>query len=129
MINEVLIERLSRVEGLVAAYLSGSRARGDSTSASDVDVAVWLTDDAAELDALQLELAADLEQRLGTSVDVVVLNRAPSDLTHRVLRDGIILLERDRSARVRFGVRARNDYFDLLPVRNEYRYGRRSPHT
>jgi hypothetical protein len=43
------------------------------------------------------------------------------DLVHRVLRDGVLLLERDRSARIRFEVRARNDYFDLLPHLRRYR--------
>jgi hypothetical protein len=43
------------------------------------------------------------------------------DLAHRVLRDGLLLLERDRSARIRFEVRARNEYFDLLPHLRRYR--------
>ena len=64
--------------------------------------------------------AADLAAR----VDVVVLNSAPSDLVHRVLRDGILVLERDRAARVRFEVRSRNDYFDMLPIRNACRHPR-----
>ena len=122
--REVIVARLSRVEGLVAAYLFGSRARGEAAVASDVDVALWLQDAPTTLDELPLELAADLEQRLGVPVDVVVLNSAPSDLTHRVLRDGILLVERDRSTRIRFEGRARSDYFDLLPLRNAYRYGR-----
>ncbi len=49
-------------------------------------------------------MAADLEERLGQAVDLVVLNRAPVDLIHRVLRDGILVYERDRSARIRFEV-------------------------
>jgi len=51
----------------------------------------------------------------------VVLNRAPVDLVHRVLRDGILLLDRDPSGRIRFEVRARNEYFDLLPHLRRYR--------
>jgi hypothetical protein len=31
------------------------------------------------------------------------------------------LVERDRSARIRFEVRSRNDYFDMQPIRDEYR--------
>jgi hypothetical protein len=40
---------------------------------------------------------------------------------HRVLRDGRLMLERDRSARIRFEARARREYFDLLPVLLHYR--------
>jgi uncharacterized protein len=124
--QDLLIARLAKVGGLVAAYLFGSHARGTARSGSDLDVALWLDHVPATLDDLQLDLAADLERDLGVPVDVVILNAAPSDLVHRVLRDGSILVEHDRSARIRLEVRARNDYFDLLPIRNAYRYGRRA---
>jgi hypothetical protein len=55
---------------------------------------------------------------------VVVLNSAPADLVHRVLRDGQLLLDRDRSRRIRFEVKARNEYFDLQPVLARYRAAR-----
>ena len=51
----------------------------------------------------------------------MVLNRAPVDLIHRVLRDGILLKESDPSARIRFEVKARREYFDLLPILRRYR--------
>lgn len=72
---------------------------------------------------MRFDLAAALEARLRRPVEIVVLNRAPADLVHRVLRDGIIILERDRSARIRFEVKARNEYFNLAPVRARYRAG------
>ncbi len=52
---------------------------------------------------------------------MVVLNRAPADLVHRILRDGILLVENDAAARVAFEVNKRNEYFDLLPNLREYR--------
>jgi predicted nucleotidyltransferase len=122
--NALLTARVAKVPGLVAAYLFGSHARGEAKPASDVDVALWMTDAPATLDDLQLDLAADLERDLRVAVDVVILNGAPSDLIHRVLCDGVLLVERDRSARVRLEVRARSDYFDLLPLRNAYRAAR-----
>ena len=51
----------------------------------------------------------------------MVLNRAPADLVHRILRDGILMLERDRNARIAFEVQRRNEYFDLLPILKRYR--------
>jgi hypothetical protein len=50
-------------------------------------------------------------------VDLVTLTDAPADLVHRVLRDERLPLERDRSDRIAFEARRRNEYFDLLPVR------------
>lgn len=54
-------------------------------------------------------------------MDLVVLNRAPVDLIHRVLRDGLLLLDFHPGARTRFEVQARNEYSDLLPHLRRYR--------
>ncbi len=70
----------------------------------------------------QVEAALERTSRL--PVHVVVLNGAPVDLTHRILRDGIILLDRDPAARTRFEVRARNAWFDLQPILHRYREAR-----
>ena len=55
------------------------------------------------------------------SAKTVNLDSAPPDLIHRVLRDGILVLDRDRAARIRFEVAARNAYFDLKPFLDRYR--------
>lgn len=123
--RERLAALVSKIPRLVAAYLFGSRARGDATARSDVDIGVWLAERPTTFDSYPFEVAGDLEQALGLRVDLVVLNGAPSDLVHRVLRDGHLLVEHDRSARIRFEVASRNDYFDMLPLRNAYR--RRPP--
>lgn len=66
-------------------------------------------------------IAGDLGRELRLEVQVVALNGAPADLVHRVLRDGVLVHEADRSARIRFEVAKRNEYFDLLPVLRRYR--------
>ncbi len=112
--------------GALAVYLFGSVARGDATATSDVDVAV-LFDQAPEptLSGAALTLEGELERHLGRPVDMVNLNRAPADLVHRVLRDGVIVFDRDRARRLRFEVDKRNEFFDLEPVRRRYRRGAR----
>jgi len=122
-IVEILTSALARgPEGLVCAYLFGSHARGIATPRSDVDVAVLFEQDPPRtLAGLHLDLADDLAGVAARPVDLVVLNRAPVDLVHRVLRDGLLLLDLDPSARIRFEVRARNQYFDLLPHLQRYR--------
>jgi predicted nucleotidyltransferase len=108
--------------GAVAVYLFGSVARGEARPSSDVDVGVLFTEDPpATLEAPQLALEGELERRLGRPTQVVALNRAPGDLVHRVLRDGRLVFERDRGARIRFEVRQRNEYFDMAPIRRLYR--------
>lgn len=120
---DVLTNALSeRPEGLVCAYLFGSHARGEAGARSDVDVAVLFDEDPPHnLAGLHLDLEDDLTGALRRPVDLVVLNHAWVDLVHRILRDGVLVLERDRSARIRFEVRARKNYFDLLPHLRRYR--------
>ena len=109
-------------EDLVCAYLFGSTARGADRSNSDLDLAVLLAEDPPPtLEGLNIQLADALAEATGRRVDLVVLNRAPVDLIHRVLRDSLLLLDRNRTARIRFEVKARNEYFDLLPYLNQYR--------
>jgi len=107
---------------LVAAYLYGSVARDTATASSDIDIGILLqTTPPGRLQDLRSNLEALLENSLGRRVQVVILNLAPTDLVHRVLRDGRVLVDRDRGARIRFEVRTRNEYFDLMPTLNRYR--------
>ena len=113
---------LSARGDVLAAYLFGSVARGTATATSDVDVAVLLSADPPRtLDGLHLRLEDDFKRALGIPVQLVVLNRAPCDLVNRVLRDGVLLLDRDPGRRIRFEVDTRNRYFDLQPFLRRYR--------
>jgi uncharacterized protein len=108
--------------GTAAVYLFGSVARAESAAGSDVDVAILFDQDPPRtMQGLHLGLADELHRTLGRRVDLIVLNHAPADLVHRVLRDGILLCEPSPSARVRFEIRIRNEYFDLEPIRTLYR--------
>lgn len=127
MTPEALSRGLDRIErafpgSVVAVYLFGSEARGDAAPGSDVDLGILLAATPARtIEGRALDLADELTVELGREADVVVLNDAPVDLVARVLRDGKLLLDRDRSARIRFEVRVRNEYFDLLPYLRRYR--------
>jgi uncharacterized protein len=124
-INEAALERLSHAldhDGVVAAMLIGSQARGTTGPLSDVDIAIWhdpALDSRGRFD-LQLGLAGDAGRALGTDeIDVVMLNHAPPLLRHRAIRDGRRLVERDHDERVRLETRAILDYLDTAPLRAE----------
>lgn len=113
-VRAALAERPEVLEG----YLFGSQARGATHEHSDVDVAVYV--DPARIVAgpfgYDAELAGTLMRALGTSaVDVVLLNRAPPLLYHRVLRDGVRLLARDLVATTAREGRALSRYCDFVP--------------
>jgi predicted nucleotidyltransferase len=108
--------------GAVAIYLFGSTARGTDSPGSDIDIGVLYREPPLRsLDDPSFSLKGDIEATLHRPVDLVVLNHASADLCHRVFRDGILVLDRDRAFRIRFEVRKRNEYLDLLPVLRRYR--------
>jgi predicted nucleotidyltransferase len=112
----------AHTDGIVAVYLYGSVARGTARADSDVDVAILFAHaPPATLQGLPTEHEDRLTKATRRPVQIVVLNEAPPDLVHRILRDSILVCEHDRAARVRFEVRARNEYFDLLPILRRYR--------
>jgi uncharacterized protein len=114
------------IPGVAAVYLFGSVAAGTDTAASDVDLGIlYESAPASRLDAGPLDLEGELERRLGRAVHLVVLNSAPADLRIRVLRAEHLLIERNRSARIRFEVATRNEFFDLEPRLLAYRAPRR----
>jgi predicted nucleotidyltransferase len=107
---------------VVAVYLHGSRARGTAHPGSDVDLGVLLRSPGPpRLRDAARAVEALVEPAVGVTVEAVALNAASPDLVHRVLRDGVLLLDRDKPARLRFEVQARNAYFDMEPIRRRYR--------
>ena len=103
---------------ILDAYLFGSQARRDAGALSDIDVAVYIDEDLAEPGpyGYDAELITDLMTELGTNdIDVVLLNRAPPLLYHRVLRDGKLLVTRDLKATTTRAGYALSRYFDFVP--------------
>ncbi len=111
-----LARALERRPEVLEAYLFGSHATGRAQAHSDIDVAVYVAEVPNAPFGYEAQLATDLMSALGENrVDVVLLNRAPPLLYHRVLRDGVRLLSRDpRAMTVREG-RALSRYCDYLP--------------
>jgi predicted nucleotidyltransferase len=92
-----LVRRLSVDRRVAAAWLFGSRARGDADAMSDVDVAVLAggTPTEAELASCALEWRRAASEALGTEeVSLVVLNVAPLAFRHQALRDARLLYSR-----------------------------------
>jgi predicted nucleotidyltransferase len=107
---------------VLVAYLYGSHARGTAHRGSDLDIAVVYAEPVEPRLGGPLDRLRDaVERACRRSCDLVDARAAPADLVHRILRDGVLLVERDRSARIAFEVARRNEYFDVLPYLREYR--------
>lgn len=136
-IRDALMERPE----VVFAYVFGSRAEGAERRSSDVDVAVYLQEQAVgrpgdgaggrgsgkgrSLEAWSA-IHGDVVRSVGTTgdrggapegVDLVLLNRAPPLLADRVARSGKLLFSRDEPERIRWLVRTKSRYCDLRPLR------------
>jgi hypothetical protein len=120
--SDALSIPVAAASGIVAVYLFGSTARGTNTAGSDVDLGLlYATPPASTLLGQPFLIEAELAERLGTRVQCVVMNTAPPDLVHRILRDRTLLLDLSPSFRIRFEIDARNRYFDVKPMLDRYR--------
>jgi uncharacterized protein len=103
-VHEDLAERLHALLAgrpeVRLALLFGSRARGREGPGSDLDLAV----SAKRLD--RLTLIHRLSTGLGLTVDVIDLDRAGYFLLEALLRDGVVVYERDRHAAAEWRTRA-----------------------
>jgi len=116
----------AETQGIVSVYLFGSFASGSEDPESDVDLGLLYSEaPGGRLEDQPFLLEADLSESLGRPVQCVVMNLAPTDLVHRILRAQKLLLDRDPSLRIQFEVAARNRYFDLKPLLDRYRRAER----
>lgn len=106
-----------RPGGLDLLVLFGSRAREESVSTSDWDLAYLAT---ADLDADGL-LAVIVTQVGADRVDLVDLARASAQLRYRVATDAVVVFERRRDVFATFWMDAVSYWLDMAPViRAEY---------
>lgn len=105
---------------ILLAYLFGSRARGDSTPASDYDIALLV--DRPLPHGEKYRWAYELSRVLGgQKVDLLILNTAPVELQYRVIAEGCRLYERDAAVRVEFEAKVLGRYGDILPMLRQQR--------
>src|SRR3989344_1498020 len=102
------------------AFLFGSRAKGQETSESDADVAVYFKTTSGHLefeDDTEYEdenkVWGDVEKILGISTDLVVLNRAPATLADSIIREGEPIIIKNQKLYLDFLLRATSDATDF----------------
>ncbi|MBE0478900.1 nucleotidyltransferase domain-containing protein [Candidatus Aerophobetes bacterium] len=101
-------------EEVVFAYIFGSQVKGNASSLSDVDVAIYL--DAAlrkpERFDVRLRLIAEVCGIVSSKkVDLIILNDAPLRLYFNVI-SGVVLYCRDELKRIRSEVKVMSKYLD-----------------
>ncbi len=113
-----LSDYFAPIEGVEAVFMFGSTARGDHRRSSDLDLAVLLDHATAQKGVDRAKWLADLFRVVGRNdIDLVILNRAPAVLKHRILRDGRVAYVRSNRAVAEFSIRAMQEYVDTKPIR------------
>jgi predicted nucleotidyltransferase len=87
-IKKYLTEYLKK-KGVLKASIFGSLARGESSSASDIDILVKLDKNKTLLDLIGLKL--ELEELLNQKVDVLTYNSLHPLLRENILKDEEVL--------------------------------------
>lgn len=85
-----IVSELARQYGAERVYLFGSYARGDMTSGSDIDLRI----DKGSIRGLAFAgLLGDLEDALGTHVDLISTAGMDEDFLREVQKDEVLLYE------------------------------------
>lgn len=122
-------EYLDKHLKVVFAYLFGGLARGRVSPLSDVDIAIYMVED-AEITQEKLEILGKLNEILKTDeVDLVILNTAPLPLAARIIKNKIILVDKMPFKRHAFESLVIREYFDfsrkeLDIFKGKYKLGR-----
>jgi predicted nucleotidyltransferase len=94
-------------------YLFGSFARNKATPLSDVDVAVYLSEDADPAEE-KLDILGNLMDILQTDeVDLVILNKAPLSLKMKILESREVIADNNPFLRHRYESLTMREYFDF----------------
>lgn len=112
-----LEKSLSLQSDIVLVFLFGSFVRGDITSFSDLDIAIFFT---GTIYFYRInDLREDISEMLGVEVDIVVLNNASPVIKMQVLKKGTLLINKDQRAYNEFFVNTVKEYDDLKRTRKE----------
>lgn len=109
------------------AYLFGSRAIGKERPDSDFDIGIFPTDfflnitDKLEQLSLLTKLELKLEKILGSqNIDLVLLSAVNPLLRFKVIKNGLLIVEKDHALKASMVSRWTMEYLDLRPFL-EYR--------
>ena len=87
---QAVVSKLARQYGAERVYLFGSYARGDMTAGSDIDLRI----DKGSIRGLAFAgLLGDLEDALGTHVDLISTAGMDEDFLREVQKDEVLLYE------------------------------------
>ena len=124
-IIEIVRAELEKRENILFAYIYGSFVISEKYN--DIDVAIYISDFHREkVLYIEFELERVLEDKIQKPFDVRIINSAPLGFAYNVLKDKIVVLDRDSLLRSDFESLVFRKYFDYKHLIDEYLMGIRS---
>ncbi|MBU0620137.1 nucleotidyltransferase domain-containing protein [Patescibacteria group bacterium] len=117
ILTQQQLNKLSKKYHINTIYLFGSQAKGNITKLSDYDFAILLDDkvDAKKYGQYQINIISELLRMIKTNhIDLVILNntKLPLLLKYNIIKDGKVLLDKNKSKRVDLEVHTFTRWFD-----------------
>jgi len=99
---------------VVTAYIFGSEAKGTSGLLSDIDIAVFVHEGVSKAERfdLRLRFSNELSAVMSRTVDLVILNDSPLQLSYEIIRHGKLIFCSDKSTKVDLEVDILSRYLD-----------------
>jgi len=121
--KQLLLDHISALlqsrDDILFAYVHGSFAREEKFA--DIDIGIFLRNP-ARLDPLdiELELETALQSLTRFPVDLRILNFAPLSFVYNVIKESILVVDKDADLRADFEGKTFKKYFDFAPYRKRY---------
>lgn len=116
-----ITKKLNIFDKIKLLMLFGSRARGDNSENSDVDIAILLDDNYfEEINPLELrsELMVYYSDHLNNECDVILINEANSLLKYQIVKYGEIIYISDKLGYSTFYSKIVREHFDFRYYKN-----------
>lgn len=114
-----VLEQATEDTAVLAVILFGSRARGEATAASDVDLCVVLSPNKRTTEDL-VSIRERYLPFLTPRRSICVFEQLPLYVKHRVLKEGKILLCKDEDALYEVAYRTAQAFEDYKPFYRRY---------
>ncbi len=108
------------IENLKMVMLYGSRARGNYSDDSDLDLAFLFADEALRREnslKLRIRLAGKIEKLLQIETDVVILNESPPLLKYQIIKYGRVIYTASDFSYSSYYAKTIKEYFDYKHLR------------
>jgi len=118
-IIEIIKSSLLNNPDVLFAYIFGSFT--SKNNFRDIDIGIFITNlDDIDILNYEFEIEKRLEDSLNIEFDVRVINKAPSSFVYHILKNNILVVDRDKLLRADFENIIYKTYFDLQFFTKEY---------